>query len=136
VRVLPAPCACGCGGHPRRGRFLRGHDRRRLFLEDAPAAPGPAPPHTPVSRRPGSPAYRLLLAVVEEAWDHRETCARRQLGVPCARCEDDRAWARATAASGTFSLFTFVGACEMLGLDEAATRISFLSTALTGPPAR
>jgi hypothetical protein len=129
VNVLPAPCACGCGGHPRRGRFLRGHDRRRLFVEDGAPAAGPPPPYPPVCHRTGPPEVRLLVAVVEEAWDHRATCARRQLGVPCPRCAEDRAWARATAAAGTFSLFTFVGACELLGLDEAATRGAFLSTA-------
>ena len=129
-QITPEPCRCGCGRIPKEGKFLRGHFSRigrhvrpdSRFLDTFPEIPIPT-----TKNSPESPARNLLRACFEEAWQHRLDCERRQLDLFCAECRENRLWALATAA--LYPLYSFIGMCEVLGLDARQTRRVFLATA-------
>src|SRR5882672_10126374 len=103
----PHPCACGCGGTPSRGQFLRGHftrvakqtSRRDHDFGECPDSAGEIARPSLLDR----PVGRLLVAVFEDALEHRAECPRRQAGLYCQECAQDRRWALATAASWVYS---------------------------------
>jgi hypothetical protein len=147
-RVTPQPCACGCGGTPIQGRFLRGHYTRLArqtserwrnqenpedYMHDTRVSL-PLVPHVIAALRgesrerplPPSPSLALITACFADAWRHRRDCKRRKAGIRCRQCTLDGEWARATAA---LALYSFANMCEMLGFIPERVRGVFLATA-------
>ena len=126
-QITKPPCRCGCGETPTKGQWMRGHWLRSngglgLHLpESIPRIDRPGSYISPTAAWLPQPERALMLAVLEDAIEHRRRCTHPR----CHQCRRDQGWALDTAE--TF-LYAFETICNSIGFEAERIRPLFVTT--------